>query len=190
MPVPCARCSMPLPRWALDAAVKSGAATACPDCGSENTVRAFPAMFADRAAVTPEAALTGEAACFDHPGKRAVAACRQCGRFVCQSLFGGNGRRGVLPLMRRGRRGAGASRQRGFVPHAIRFHRAHLAAGFANPDLAGHPRRRAGVSGDFDREVEAAAEPGTAEPLAFCGGDPDFAGGDSRVDWDCRRNRD
>jgi hypothetical protein len=74
---------MPLPRWALDAAVKSGAATACPDCGSENTVRAFPAMFADRAAVTPEAALTGEAACFDHPGKRAVAACRQCGRFVC-----------------------------------------------------------------------------------------------------------
>jgi len=32
----------------------------------------------------PEAALTGEAACFDHPGKRAVAACRQCGRFVCQ----------------------------------------------------------------------------------------------------------
>ena len=40
-------------------------------------------MFAERAAVAPEVALTGEAACFDHPGKRAVAACQQCGRFVC-----------------------------------------------------------------------------------------------------------
>jgi hypothetical protein len=47
-------------------------------------VRAFPAMFAERTAPAPEVALTGEAACFDHPGKRAVAACRQCGRFVCQ----------------------------------------------------------------------------------------------------------
>ena len=41
-------------------------------------------MFANRAAAAPEAALMGEAACFDHPGKRAVASCRQCGRFVCQ----------------------------------------------------------------------------------------------------------
>jgi hypothetical protein len=41
-------------------------------------------MFAERAAAAPEAALTGEAACFDHPGKRAVAACQQCGRFVCR----------------------------------------------------------------------------------------------------------
>jgi len=34
--------------------------------------------------VRTEAALDGEAACFDHPAKRAVAACQQCGRFVCQ----------------------------------------------------------------------------------------------------------
>ena len=27
--------------------------------------------------------MEGDAACFDHPLKRAVAACRQCGRFVC-----------------------------------------------------------------------------------------------------------
>src|SRR6202522_4376848 len=80
MPVPCARCSMPLPRWGLD----TSAETACPSCGAGNMVRAFPAMFAERAAAAPEAALTGEAACFDHPGKRAVAACQQCGRFVCQ----------------------------------------------------------------------------------------------------------
>jgi hypothetical protein len=71
---------MPLPRWGFGAAME----TPCPDCGSENIVRAFPAIFADRAAVLPEAALAGEAACFDHPGKRAVAACRQCGRFVCR----------------------------------------------------------------------------------------------------------
>jgi len=71
---------MPLPRWGLDTAAE----TACPSCGSENMVRAFPAMFAERAAPAPEAALIGEAACFDHPGKRAVAACQQCGRFVCR----------------------------------------------------------------------------------------------------------
>lgn len=71
---------MPLPRWGLD----TGAEATCLSCGAENTVRAFPAMFMQRAAVAPEAALTGEAACFDHPGKRAVAACQQCGRFVCQ----------------------------------------------------------------------------------------------------------
>lgn len=28
--------------------------------------------------------MEGEAACFDHPSKKAVAACHQCGRFVCQ----------------------------------------------------------------------------------------------------------
>jgi len=70
---------MNLPRWGLDTANAAG----CPNCGSDNIVRAFPAMFAERAAVTPEAALTGEATCFDHPGKRAVTTCRQCGRFVC-----------------------------------------------------------------------------------------------------------
>jgi B-box zinc finger len=71
---------MPLPRFGLDTAGETG----CPSCGSGNMVRAFPAMFAERAAAPPEMALAGEAACFDHPGKRAVAACQQCGRFVCQ----------------------------------------------------------------------------------------------------------
>jgi hypothetical protein len=56
----------------------------CTLCGTENTVRAFPALQAAAAdASRPQAALDGEAACFDHPGKRAVASCRQCGRFVC-----------------------------------------------------------------------------------------------------------
>ena len=80
MPVPCARCDMPLPKWELlhpDTAH-------CPSCGSRNTVRLFPAALAQGATAHAEAALDGEAACFDHPGKRAVSACQQCGRFVCQ----------------------------------------------------------------------------------------------------------
>ena len=80
MPVPCARCSMPLPKWEL----ATGDAANCPSCGSRNTVRLFPAALAQANASRAETALEGEAACFDHPGKRAVAACQQCGRFVCQ----------------------------------------------------------------------------------------------------------
>jgi hypothetical protein len=72
---------MPLPAWEL---MNSDAAV-CTRCGSANTVRAFPAALASaNAPARPEPALDGEAACFDHPNKRAVAACQQCGRFVCQ----------------------------------------------------------------------------------------------------------
>ena len=89
MPVPCARCASPLPLWEL----ASGGGAACTSCGSPNTVRVFPALFAAPGApALPESALDGEANCFDHPSKRAVAACHQCGRFVCQLCsvdFGG-----------------------------------------------------------------------------------------------------
>jgi len=71
---------MPLPE--LTAA--TGDWSRCTLCGSENRVRVFPAAFQSATPVHVEARLEGEAACFDHPGKRAVAACRQCGRFVCQ----------------------------------------------------------------------------------------------------------
>jgi hypothetical protein len=80
MPVPCARCSTPLPKWELAA----GGAAVCYSCGSENQVAAYPALFARNAPAAAETAAEGESACFDHPGKRAVAACNQCGRFVCQ----------------------------------------------------------------------------------------------------------
>jgi hypothetical protein len=80
MPVPCACCTMPLPKWEL----LSGNAAHCPTCGSRNTVRLYPAALAQGAAAHAETALAGEAACFDHPGKRAVSACQQCGRFLCQ----------------------------------------------------------------------------------------------------------
>jgi len=81
MPLPCARCDSPLPLWELS----SAGAAVCTTCGSRNTVRVFPALFAAPGApAVPESANEGEAACFDHPSKRAVAACHQCGRFVCQ----------------------------------------------------------------------------------------------------------
>ena len=80
MPLPCARCDTPLPLGEL---ADSDSAT-CPSCGSRNMVRIFPALLTPgNAPSIPESALEGEAACFDHPSKRAVAACHQCGRFVC-----------------------------------------------------------------------------------------------------------
>ena len=79
MPVPCARCQTPLSKWEY-----SGDRVAqCLACGAGNTVRAFPALLAEAAPARPETALEGEAACFDHPGKRATAACSQCGRYLC-----------------------------------------------------------------------------------------------------------
>jgi hypothetical protein len=80
MPVPCARCSTPLPKWEL----ASGGEAVCYSCGSANHVRVYPALFAQPAPAEAQIAAEGDAACFDHPGKRAVAACQQCGRFVCQ----------------------------------------------------------------------------------------------------------
>jgi len=81
MPVPCNRCNRPLPKWGLS----TQPATLCPECGAWSTVRVFPALFyAASGPVATEAAAEGEAACFDHPGKRAVAACSRCGRYVCQ----------------------------------------------------------------------------------------------------------
>jgi hypothetical protein len=72
---------MPLPAWEL----ATGELATCTSCGSRNEVRAFPAILQrGAAAVAVEASAEGEASCYDHPGKRAVAACSQCGRFVCQ----------------------------------------------------------------------------------------------------------
>ena len=79
MPVPCALCNMPLPKWELAA----GGNATCTFCGGSNQARVFPAAFRAAPPVASEAALEGEAACFDHPARRAVAACQQCGRFVC-----------------------------------------------------------------------------------------------------------
>lgn len=79
MAIPCAGCDAPLPGWELAA----GQAATCTSCGSANQVHVFPAALRADGLVQTETAMEGEAACFDHPGKRAVAACRHCGRFVC-----------------------------------------------------------------------------------------------------------
>ena len=72
---------MPLPKREL----ANSPDAVCLMCGSSNRVRVFPAVLAEaNAPARAEAALEGEAACFDHPSKRAVAACQHCGRFVCQ----------------------------------------------------------------------------------------------------------
>ena len=71
---------MPLP----DRASATDELTRCTLCGAENRARVFPAAFQSAAVARPESALEGEATCFDHPAKRAVAACHHCGRFVCQ----------------------------------------------------------------------------------------------------------
>jgi hypothetical protein len=80
---------MPLPKWELAA----GEVAVCTLCGSSNRVKVFPAVLASAHTLPlAEAALEGEAACFDHPARRAVAACHQCGRYVCQLCsveFGG-----------------------------------------------------------------------------------------------------
>lgn len=81
MPAPCARCDMPLPTWEL----ANNQVAVCTMCGAANRVKVFPAAFAVmNVAHQPEAAIEGEGTCFDHPSKRAVAACHQCGRYVCQ----------------------------------------------------------------------------------------------------------
>jgi hypothetical protein len=71
---------MPLPKWEL----ASSNDAVCTQCGSTNSVRVFPSAFLRGDDARPQNAQEGEAACFDHPNKRAVAACAQCGRFVCQ----------------------------------------------------------------------------------------------------------
>ena len=81
MSVPCNRCGRPLPKWEIDRQDRA----VCPECGAYSIVRVFPALFyLQTGPVTAETAAQGEAACFDHPAKRAVAACGHCGRFVCQ----------------------------------------------------------------------------------------------------------
>jgi DNA-directed RNA polymerase subunit RPC12/RpoP len=80
MSVPCNRCGQPLPKWELSRQERAQ----CPDCGAYSIVRVFPALFYSQTApAAVEMAAQGEAACFDHPAKRAVAACGHCGRFVC-----------------------------------------------------------------------------------------------------------
>jgi hypothetical protein len=56
----------------------------CTLCGAANHAWLFRAALTSAPLVNPEVALEGEATCYEHPDKRAIAACQRCGRFVCQ----------------------------------------------------------------------------------------------------------
>ncbi|HAV61889.1 MAG TPA: hypothetical protein DCY13_05950 [Verrucomicrobiales bacterium] len=80
--VECPKCRTALP----DQPAAAGLLTECPSCSLTLRLHTFPALFR-----TPEmggrgtAAITaGEATCFHHEQKRAVATCEECGKFLCQ----------------------------------------------------------------------------------------------------------
>ena len=58
----------------------------CQVCGSELSVMPYPAYYAPAAAIRTAELYRqdGEAACFHHEGKRAVAGCLRCGKFLCR----------------------------------------------------------------------------------------------------------
>lgn len=57
----------------------------CPGCYKDLTIEIFPALFRERATIdSGTLALTeGEACCYEHATKRAVAVCNHCGKFLC-----------------------------------------------------------------------------------------------------------
>lgn len=77
--VACLGCSHPLPL----AEVTSPAGAQCPRCQTRQRGHAFPAAFAPAVTAISGDAMEGEASCFHHPTKLAVAPCDQCGRFLC-----------------------------------------------------------------------------------------------------------
>lgn len=78
--VVCGNCSARIPPTGWNQEI----ALPCPLCARPVGVIVFPEALRTRPPAIPEPVVTGEdAGCFDHPGNRAVAACEQCGRFVC-----------------------------------------------------------------------------------------------------------
>jgi hypothetical protein len=80
-PLTCTKCATPLPGSAPGQTIS----LSCPRCAAELQVVAFPALYhSPSAGASAQLILTeGEAACFYHPEKRAVAPCDHCGRFLC-----------------------------------------------------------------------------------------------------------
>jgi hypothetical protein len=80
----CTGCGFPLSNDILEAGAARNFAS-CRFCGSEVMALVFPAMFMPPSMPTAAemAASVGDATCFYHASKRAVAPCSRCGRFVC-----------------------------------------------------------------------------------------------------------
>ncbi len=167
MPIPCARCSMPL----SDRALALGDLAPCGLCGAPNEVRVFPAALQSAPPVRPEAALDGEAACFDHPSKRAVAACRHCGRFVCQLCSVEFGEEIWCPSCVTSR--AGSAERANLETSRTLYDSVALSVPLVSlADVALYRDHRPGRRGLLDSEVARAPQPGAPKPLAFCGGHP------------------
>lgn len=78
----CPRCNGALPDYLFQTPQVDGN---CPTCGIALGFTLFPALFRSAAKIDPRSLLTeeGEATCFEHADKRAVAVCNKCGRFLC-----------------------------------------------------------------------------------------------------------
>lgn len=61
-----------------------GAGHPCPNCGISAETWIFPSLYTAGANLARASdSLPGESACFHHPGRVAVVACGDCGRFLC-----------------------------------------------------------------------------------------------------------
>jgi hypothetical protein len=80
--IACPNCNSPLPEtFSAHPHVEND----CPQCGTNLAVTLFPALFRPAAKIDPQSLVTteGDATCFEHANKRAVAVCNKCGRFLC-----------------------------------------------------------------------------------------------------------
>jgi hypothetical protein len=78
----CPRCAAPLPDWLLRDSHSCGI---CLQCQSALEVYAFPALYrrAEKLELSQLSLAEGEACCYEHSSKKAVALCSNCGRFLC-----------------------------------------------------------------------------------------------------------
>ncbi len=80
MLVLCPNCNNGLPNWLLQGEPVN---TACPACLTDLTVEVFPALFRAAPVIEAGTLAEGEASCYEHGNRRAVALCSHCGRFLC-----------------------------------------------------------------------------------------------------------
>ena len=176
---------MPFPAPAANAVAPVGTgvrrAAACTSCGvAQYRARISGAVPRPRRAARPEVALDGEAACFDHPGKRAVAACHQCGRFVCLLCSVEFGGQVWCPSCVAAGRGQGKPSI--LEPSRMLYDSIALAVPLVSLMRSGRsPSHRARHVGVFGDEVETPAQPGAPQPLAIRSGHADRAGADRRL---------
>ncbi len=79
--LPCPRCRVPLPVQAFN----TPSPGECPSCKRPVYAAVFPSFLRgpEKGRIGDAILTDGEAGCFHHAGKKAVAACEICGRFLC-----------------------------------------------------------------------------------------------------------